>query len=150
MSTGADLLLIGQVAGILHGSQELTGDLDLVWRRDERFAGELAAVFRSAAASFHDRDDQRITITAGSPMQIKVNFTTSRVSGDLCTPELWGADLPVNSYFDRAEIGTLRGVNIQYLNVRDLIDMRTLPGRSKDLRRNAELRAIGAAQDSTN
>lgn len=148
-ATGADLLLIGQVAGILHGSQELTGDLDLVWRRDERFAGELAAVFRRAAASFRDRDDQRIAITAGSLMQTKVNFTTARVSGDLCTPELWGADLPVDGYFDRAEIGTLRGVNIQYLNVMDLIDMRALSGRPKDLRRNAELEAIGAAQDPT-
>ena len=29
--TGARVVVIGQVAGILHGSAELTGDLDLLW-----------------------------------------------------------------------------------------------------------------------
>jgi hypothetical protein len=32
---GAQAVVIGQVAGILHGSSELTGDLDLLWDGDQ-------------------------------------------------------------------------------------------------------------------
>src|ERR1022692_326781 len=32
---GAPAVVIGQVAGIMHGSGELTGDLDLLWDGDE-------------------------------------------------------------------------------------------------------------------
>jgi hypothetical protein len=31
---GARVVVIGQVAGIMHGSRELTGDLDLLWDGD--------------------------------------------------------------------------------------------------------------------
>src|SRR4051812_44620813 len=33
-ATGANYAVFGQVAGLLHGSNELTGDLDLLWDGD--------------------------------------------------------------------------------------------------------------------
>lgn len=140
--TGAELLIIGQIAGILHGSKELTGDLDLIWRRNRRFAHALASVFNDLGATFLDTEDRPIPVTADSVMKIKVNFHTAGASGDLCTPELWSGSLPVNEYFDRSLSRNLDGIEVRYLDATDLIGMRNSVRRPKDLRRNAELDAI--------
>ncbi|HEY1699114.1 MAG TPA: hypothetical protein VGG75_05280 [Trebonia sp.] len=42
---GAPVTVIGQVAGIMHGSSELTGDLDLLWDGDPAHAPALAGAF---------------------------------------------------------------------------------------------------------
>src|SRR5437016_5355223 len=42
---GAAVAVIGQVAGIMHGSRELTGDLDLLWDGDPGQTPALAAAF---------------------------------------------------------------------------------------------------------
>lgn len=47
---GARVVVIGQVAGILHGSRELTGDLDLLWDGSSRQASALTAAFASVSA----------------------------------------------------------------------------------------------------
>jgi len=50
---------MGQVAGIMHGSRELTGDLDLLWDGDLGQAPALAAAFAAAGASLAD-DEGRL------------------------------------------------------------------------------------------
>src|SRR3984893_14130142 len=45
---GAVVAVMGQVAGIMHGSRELTGDLDLLWDGDHGQAQALAAPFEAA------------------------------------------------------------------------------------------------------
>jgi len=44
--------VMGQVAGIMHGSRELTGDLDLLWDGDHGQAPALAAAFAAAGARY--------------------------------------------------------------------------------------------------
>ncbi|MFD2080826.1 hypothetical protein [Actinopolymorpha cephalotaxi] len=44
---GAHVVVIGQVAGIMHGSRELTGDLDLLWDGHSVQADAMAAAFAS-------------------------------------------------------------------------------------------------------
>lgn len=53
---GARVVVIGQVAGIMHGSRELTGDLDLPWDGDPARAESLAAAFGAASARLADDD----------------------------------------------------------------------------------------------
>jgi hypothetical protein len=53
---GARVVVIGQVAGIMHGSRELTGDLDLLWDGDAAQAGPLAAAFAGPSARLTDDD----------------------------------------------------------------------------------------------
>jgi len=53
---GARVVVIGQVAGIMHGSVELTGDLDLLWDGAAAQAGALAAAFGSLRSRLHDDD----------------------------------------------------------------------------------------------
>jgi hypothetical protein len=53
---GAPVVVIGQVAGIMHGSRDLTGDLDLLWDGDPRWAAAMAAGFGAAGSSLADDD----------------------------------------------------------------------------------------------
>jgi hypothetical protein len=137
---GARAVVMGQVAGIMHGSRELTGDLDLLWDGIIDQAPALAAAFGSVSAELADAD--------GAPVQCgptafdlpKVLFRTAVASGDCCTPRLDWGELPVGEFVGRCEMATTPdGFVIRYLARADLIAMRRAVGRPKDLRRAAEL-----------
>lgn len=140
---GAEAVVMGQVAGILHGSVELTGDLDLLWdgRPDRRAA--LAAGFAAAGATLVDDDDRPVACDAAAFALPKVRFVTERASGDCCTPALpWGA-LDVRAFVARAPVATgPDGFRVRYLARTDLVTMRRAVGRPKDLRRAIELEAL--------
>ena len=141
---GARVVVIGQVAGILHGSRELTGDLDLLWDGDPAQAPALAAAFADLGATLADDDGNPLPCTTASFLLPKVVFRTASASGDCCTPALpWGT-LPVQGFLTRAVVlRTESGHGLSYLRLDDLIAMRRAVARPKDLRRAAELEAIG-------
>lgn len=136
---GADVVVIGQVAGIMHGSAELTGDLDLLWSGAGAGAPALAAAFTAAGAELTDDDGHPLARTAAAFTLPKVLFRTPQASGDCCTLALpWGA-IPVAEYLTRALTArTADGLPIRYLARPDLIQMRHAAGRPKDLRRATE------------
>jgi hypothetical protein len=144
---GAQVVIIGQVAGILHGSAELTGDLDLLWDGDPRHTPAMAAGFAAVGAElFHD-DGHPVPCGPESFLLPKVTFQTATASGDVCTPDLpWGA-LTVSDYVRRAHrITSDGGWSLSYLRLSDLITMRLAVGRPKDLRRAAELETLAASR----
>jgi hypothetical protein len=136
---GARAVVIGQVAGILHGSRELTGDLDLLWSGDPVQARPMVAAFAAVGGSLSDDDGAPITLGPDAFLCPKVQFSSPGASGDCCTPALpWGS-LDVAAYLDRALTVTDRdGFEIHYLQREDLIRMRRAVGRPKDLRRATE------------
>jgi len=140
---GAVVVVMGQVAGILHGSAELTGDLDLLWdgRAEQRAA--LVEAFAAVGAGLVDDDGCAVPCDEAAFALPKVQFATAPASGDCCTPALpWGA-LDVTAFVDRALVATDRdGTRIRYVAADDLIAMRRAVGRPKDLRRADELEAI--------
>ncbi|MGF1430950.1 hypothetical protein [Kitasatospora sp. LaBMicrA B282] len=141
---GARVVVIGQVAGILHGSQELTGDLDLLWDGAPERAGAMAAAFAAVGARLVDDDGRELPCTAGAFLLPKVDFTTSRASGDCCTLALPWGDLDVTGFVARALTAPgADGTVIRYLARADLIAMRRAVGRPKDLRRAEELERLG-------
>lgn len=138
------IVVIGQVAGILHGSTELTGDLDMLWSGDERHAEALTAAFTAAGASLADDDGRTIPCDASAFALAKVEFSTAHASGDCCTPRLpWGS-LDVAAFVGRSLAADLGGFTVRYLTRADLIAMRVAVGRPKDLRRAEELRRLPA------
>ena len=135
---GARVCAIGQVAGILHGSVELTGDLDLLWDGTPGQAAAVAAGFAAVGAALTD-DDGRPVGPAGLAGP-KVQFTAPTASGDCCTPALPWGDLPVADFLARARsYRTEDGWTLRWLTLDDLVAMRRAVGRPKDLRRAAEL-----------
>jgi hypothetical protein len=144
---GARVVVIGQVAGILHGSEELTGDLDLLWSGAPEEAPKLVAAFADVDAALFDDDHHAIDLTVDALALPKVLFASPAASGDCCTPRLpWGT-LDIDGTLARAVRAQDGGVTVHYAALPDLIAMRRGPAaRPKDLRRAAELEAL---QDPT-
>ncbi len=139
---GSPVVIIGQVAGILHGSAELTGDLDLLWSGEVPETSRMAAAFAALDATLTDDDGAVLDVTDASFALPKVQFHTATVAGDCCTPALPWGDLDVRGFLDRAESAIVDGVRLHYLALDDLITMRQAVGRPKDLRRIAELQSL--------
>ncbi len=151
---GARVAAIGQVAGIMHGSMELTGDLDLLWDGARKGAPALAAAFASVSARLADADGGRVACAPAAFWLPKVLFRSPGACGDCCTPALpWGG-LRVEDYLARCRVAAAGdGFEIRYLDRVDLIEMRRAAGRIKDLRRADELEVLaldaGESSEST-
>ncbi|MEV4075552.1 hypothetical protein ACGFJC_36385 [Nonomuraea fuscirosea] len=140
---GVRAVVIGQVAGIMHGSAELTGDLDLLWDGVPEHAPALAAAFASVGARLSDERGEPVATRPESFLRPKVQFTATGAGGDCCTPALpWGG-LRVREVLDRAVTAAgPDGLEVNYAGLDDLILMRRALGRPKDLRRAAELESL--------
>jgi len=128
-AAGSRAVVIGQVAGIMHGSTELTGDLDLLWDGTSDEADALRdALARCGCTELPDLTREQ------------VGYRVTGAGGDLCTPALPWGDMDVTTCLTRAE--TTRdpeGFAIRYAALDDLIRMRRALGRPKDHRRADEL-----------
>jgi hypothetical protein len=146
---GVRAVVIGQVAGIMHGSTELTGDLDLLWDGVPAHAPALAAAFASVGARLADEAGRPVAIRPDSFLRPKVQFTAPGAGGDCCTPELPWGDHRVQDFLDRAitAVGP-DGLEVHYVSREDLIRMRRALGRPKDLRRADELAALAPGRRS--
>lgn len=141
---GVNIAVIGQVAGIMHGSNELTGDLDLLWDGDPAQAPALAAAFAAVGGTLTDDDGNAVPCDAEGFHRAKVQFRTVTASGDCCTSALPWGDIEVAEFLGRCqEAVTGDGLVIRYLDRADLIRMRRAIGRPKDLRRAEELESLG-------
>lgn len=142
---GAVVAVMGQVAGIMHGSRELTGDLDLLWDGDRRQAPALAAAFAEAGATLADADGRPVRCEPAAFGLPKVLFRSASASGDCCTPALPWGDLPIAAFLARCRVAVAPdGLVVRYLDRADLVRMRRVVGRPKDLRRALELELMEA------
>lgn len=126
---GSHAVVVGQVAGIMHGSTELTGDLDLLWDGTPGQARALCdALSASGCTEPPDLD------------RPQAPYRVTGVSGDLCTPDLPWGDMDTAPCLVRAVSAQASpGFTIRYAALDDLIHMRRSLGRPKDLRRADEL-----------
>lgn len=140
---GAWAVVMGQVAGVMHGSLELTGDLDLLWDGDPAKTEALTQAFDAVGCRLLGDDREPVVLGPHAFTLPKVQFESPSVSGDCCTPSLpWGS-LPVRDFLTRALTTTgMDGLTVHYLRREDLAAMRRAAGRVKDLRRNEELKRL--------
>jgi hypothetical protein len=148
--SGVRVTVIGQVAGIMHGSKELTGDLDLLWDGDPARAPALAATFASVRAELTDDDGTLLACNADAFRLPKITFATADASGDCCTPALPWRELPITHFLARSlQAVSDDGLEVRYLHGDDLIRMRRVAGRPKDHRRADELERLNRPKPST-
>lgn len=136
---GARAVVIGQVAGIMHGSRELTGDLDLLWSGAPDQAPRFLAAFTEIDARIFDDDRRPLPLDIDAFALPKVMFQSAGASGDCCTPALPWGELDIVGVLERAEVADEGGVTVHYASRTDLIAMRRASARAKDLRRAEEL-----------
>src|SRR5437870_3765296 len=139
---GVEFIVIGGVAGTLHGSAFITQDLDVVYARSRENIHRLAAALqphepylRGAPEGLPFHWDER-TIRNG------LNFTLTTSFGDL---DLLGEATGGGAYEDllphSCEVSGF-GVRFRLLNLDKLIVLKRAAGRPKDLVVVAELQGI--------
>jgi hypothetical protein len=141
-----DYLVIGGIAGIIHGSSYPTYDFDVLYARDDRNLERMAAALselnvtlRNAPADLPFQVDAR-TLAAGS------NFT---FESDLGSFDILGHADGMRDYEEMRADSTredLWGVLVRTVSVPDLIRMKRAAGRPKDKQMAEELIAIAEAQ----
>lgn len=139
---GVEFIVIGGVAGTLHGSAFITQDLDVVYARNRENVRRLAVALqphqpylRGAPEGLPFKWDER-TIRSG------LNFTLTTAFGDL---DLLGEVTGGGAYEDllphSREVAGF-GVRFRLLNLDKLIVIKRAAGRPKDLAVVAELQGI--------
>jgi len=139
---GVEFIVIGGVAGALHGSAFITQDLDVVYARQRENIRRLAAALqphqpylRGAPEGLPFQWDER-TIRNG------LNFTLTTAFGDL---DLLGEATGGGTYDDllphSREVSGF-GVRFRLVNLDKLIVLKRAAGRPKDLAVVAELQGI--------
>jgi len=135
---GVDFILIGGVAGIVHGSARVTYDVDLVYSRTGENIRRLASVLEPYSPYLRDAPpalpfswDEK-TIRAG------LNFTLTTTLGEL---DLSGG----NNYKDllpHSFTVDAFGIHFRCVDLPTLIRIKKAAGRAKDLEAIAELQAL--------
>jgi hypothetical protein len=140
---GVEFIVIGGVAGVLHGAARLTYDVDLVYRRTSENIARLASALaphqpylRGAPPGLPFRWDADITIRRG------LNFTLSTNLGPL---DLLGEVAGVGTFDDLLPF-TVTGAagknECHFADLPALIRMKRAAGRPKDFEAIAELERI--------
>lgn len=139
---GVRFILVGGVAGTVHGAARLTVDLDVVYERSpgnlERLAAALAPMrpyLRGAPPGLPFRWDVE-TLKRG------LNFTLTTEHGDLnLLGEITGGGT-YESLLPHSSLIRIFGIECQCLGLARLIQAKRAAGRPKDLEAIAELEAL--------
>lgn len=141
-----EFIVVGGVAGALHGSAFITQDLDVVYSRNKTNIQRLAVALqshnpylRNAPEGLPFKWDER-TIRNG------LNFTLTTAFGDLdLLGEVAGGGTYADLLSQTQEVSGF-GVRFQLINLEKLIVLKRAAGRPKDLAVIAELQQILARQ----
>jgi predicted nucleotidyltransferase len=141
-----DFIVIGGIAGIVHGSAHPTFDFDVVYARDEqnleRMAtalAELGVTLRGAPADLPFQIDTRI-LAAGCNFTFVSEYGSFDILGDAAGMRKYEAMLA------DSKMETVWGVPVRVVSIDDLIRMKRAAGRPKDKSMAEELIAIAEAQ----
>jgi len=131
---GVEFVLIGGIAGRVHGSPTVTNDLDICYRRTKANCERLAKTLRELGASLRDFPPELpSTIDARSIWQGH-NFTFVTNAGFfdcLASPEE-GTTTGYDELAKNAETVTIAEAQVLVCSLEDLIRMKQAAGRAKD------------------
>jgi hypothetical protein len=143
---GVDFVVIGGIAGILHGSAYPTYDFDVLYARDqgnlERMAAalkDLGVTLRGAPADLPFQPDAR-TLDAGCNFTFDTEFGRFDILGEadgMRSYELIRADSKIQETWE---------TRVRVASIDDLIRMKRAAGRAKDKLMAEELIAIAEDQ----
>ena len=140
-SLGARWYLFGAQAAIVHGASRLTADVDVTVELGGRSSASLVESLR------HEGFALRVADTDDFVERTRVLPLVHEPSGILCDVVLAGPGIE-ELFFERSELRDVGGVRVPVVSADDLIAMKVLAGRPKDLDDvEAIVRARGTALD---
>jgi hypothetical protein len=137
-----DCVLVGGVAGTVHGSSIPTQDLDICYSRDDANLDRAVNALRSVHASLRGAPKEVPFILDQETLRRGLNFTFDTDVGKL---GLLGEVQGVGMYGDcleNADEAEIFGYRQRVLSLEKLIDAKRAAGRPKDLIALKELEAI--------
>ena len=139
---GVDFVLVGGVAGVVHGSARVTYDVDLVYSRSDENIARLVKVLAPHAPYLRDAAEGLPFTWDVKTIRSGLNFTLTTGLGDL---DLFGEVIGGGSYDDllphSVEVEAF-GVRFRCVDLPTLIHIKAAAGRAKDREAIAELRVL--------
>jgi len=139
---GVDFVVIGGIAGVLHGSARNTFDLDISFATDDANLAALGDVLTALGARLKGvGEDVPFVPDARTLRQVELlTLVTSLGELDVLARPAGAPPYPeLRRNADRYDLG---GFNVSVASVDDLIAMKLAAGRTKDLLDVEELEAI--------
>lgn len=137
-----ELIIVGGVAAIVHGSARLTQDLDVVYRRTPENIGRLAVALRPFAPYLRDAPPGLPFRWDAETIRRGLNFTLTTSAGPLdVLGEIAGGGT-YETLISHSRKLSVFGVECYCLGLDRLIQAKRDAGRPKDLEVIAELEAL--------
>jgi predicted nucleotidyltransferase len=142
VGAGIEFIIIGGVAGILHGSARATYDVDLVYSRNEQNIQRLAGVLAPYEPYLRNAPVGLPFVWDTKTIRHGLNFTLTTTVGDIdLLGEVTGGDTYSDLLPHSFEVEAF-GVRFKCLDLPTLIRIKEAAGRPKDREAIAELRVL--------
>ena len=142
VGAGVEFIIVGGVAGILHGSARATYDVDLVYSRNEQNIQRLASVLAPYNPYLRNAPVGLPFVWDVKTIRHGLNFTLTTTVGDIdLLGEVAGGDTYNDLLSHSFEVEAF-GVRFKCLDLPTLIRIKEATGRPKDREAIAELRVL--------
>lgn len=139
---GVEFVLVGGVAGIVHGSARATYDVDVVYSRADENIERLASAIAQHKPYLRDAPPGLPFIWSAKTIRGGLNFTLTTELGDIdLFGELVGGDTYQDLLGHSFEVKAF-GVRFKCVDLPTLIRIKEATGRVKDREAVAELRVL--------
>ncbi|MEJ5250268.1 MAG: nucleotidyltransferase [Chthonomonadetes bacterium] len=137
-----EYILIGGMAGVLHGSARLTQDMDILYQRTPQNIQRLVDALAPYRPYLRDAPEGLPFIWDARTVQRGLNFTLHTTEGYI---DLW-AEVPGGGTYENLINHTVQveiaGTPVRVVDLETLIRLKRATGRPKDLESVAELEAL--------
>jgi hypothetical protein len=141
-----DFVLVGGLAGMLHGSSYPTFDLDIVYARDRQNISRMTAALREIGVKLRGAPADLPFVLDERTIENGSNFTFETLFGPF---DILGHADGMPSYDElraNSKVGSIDGIQVRVARLSDLISMKRAANRTKDKLMVAEYLAIADEQ----
>ena len=142
VGAGVEFIIVGGVAGILHGSARATYDIDLVYSRNEQNIKRLASVLAPYNPYLRNAPLGLPFVWDTKTIRHGLNFTLTTTVGDIDLLGEIGGGETYQTLLPRSFEVEAFTVRFKCIDLPTLIRIKEAAGRRKDLEAIAELRVL--------
>jgi hypothetical protein len=145
---GVDFVVIGGVAGGVHGSAYPTYDLDVAYARDPKNLEQMAGVLHSLGATLRGAPPDVAFQLDAKKLELGGNFTFETEFGPFDILAYPGGSASYDRLREGARVIDVEGRRIHVASLDHLIAMKEEAGRPKDKLMALEYRVLADEEDS--